>query len=367
MKDDRSGLNPFTGKEHLDIVNDDAFLANCSNEYYKIINQNQLLDDTPNGQLIINVTINLINAVEECLKKIGRYDYIEDYYDWDVHLVNNDTVNAMCMPGGKILVFSGILQIANSEETIAFILAHEMAHALLDHGRTETSADAIRGGLTAVGLIGGLGLSLLGMEELGGLALCTTNLANIGSEFFVMKPFEREHEMEADKLGIMITKWAGYDISKIPDFWQEMSKVNSNEFDFFSTHPSDSKRIGAMKAVIAQINNDDNFSSNHFLEDSNSQFISKNTFNCNNCGAILEENVKFCNICGHEVGNTFKCVNCGAILEENAKFCNICGVKVNNSSNVLLKDNPKYCPNCGSKLDVGAHFCPNCGINLNNL
>ena len=105
-----------------------------------MINQAQLLDNSQNGQTVINVAINLINAVNEYLAKIDRLDYVEDYYDWDVHLVAEDTVNAFCMPGGKIVMFSGILSFANTEEEIAFILGHEMAHALLDHSRTRISA-----------------------------------------------------------------------------------------------------------------------------------------------------------------------------------------------------------------------------------
>ena len=84
-KDDRSGVNPFTGKKHFDIVNDDKFLQQSYNEYYAMINQSQLLDNTPTGQAVIKVALNLINAVQDYLSKIGRLDYVENYYDWDVH------------------------------------------------------------------------------------------------------------------------------------------------------------------------------------------------------------------------------------------------------------------------------------------
>ena len=110
-KDDRSGVNPFTGKKHFDIVNDDKFLQQSYNEYYAMINQSQLLDNTPTGQAVIKVALNLINAVQDYLSKIGRLDYVENYYNWDVHLVANDVVNAFCMPGGKIVMFSGSFSI----------------------------------------------------------------------------------------------------------------------------------------------------------------------------------------------------------------------------------------------------------------
>ena len=148
-KDDRSSINPFTGKSHFDMVNDDKFLQQSYNEYYSMINQSQLLDNTPQGKQLRNIAIRLIQAVEGYLARIGRSDYTEDYYDWDFHLVANDTVNAFCMPGGKIVMFSGILSVADSEEKVAFILGHEMAHALLDHSRTRVSAQNAQNAITS--------------------------------------------------------------------------------------------------------------------------------------------------------------------------------------------------------------------------
>ena len=108
-KDDRSEINPFTGRKHYDTLNDDKFLQESYNEYYSMLNQARILDNTQNGQIVINVAVGLINAVNNYLSKIGRLDYVEDYYDWEVHLVEDNTVNAFCMPGGKIVLFSGIL------------------------------------------------------------------------------------------------------------------------------------------------------------------------------------------------------------------------------------------------------------------
>lgn len=269
-KDDRSGLNPFTGKSHYDNVDDDKFLNEYYNHYYDMINKYEILDQTQQGQLILKVTSNLINAVEKYLAKIGRSDYTADYYDWEVHLVEDDTVNAMCIPGGKIIVLSGILPIANTEEKIAFILGHEIAHALLDHSRTESSIRNTKNTITTISRIGSIGLILLGQEELGLAAGAITNIADIGSELFLIQPFGRSQEIEADKLGMMIIHWAGYDISEIPAFWQSMSEENANDFDFFSTHPSDDKRIAAMNEMIFEIENRTDFYSQPVLSDSTS-------------------------------------------------------------------------------------------------
>ncbi len=220
-KDDRSAINPFTGKSHFDIINDDKFLQDSYNEYYAMVNQSQLLDNTSQGQLVRNVAIRLIQAVENYLAQIGRSDYTEDYYDWDFHLIADNAVNAFCMPGGKIVMFSGILSVADSEEKVAFILGHEMAHALLDHARTRISAQNAQNTITSAAWFGSFALDLVGLGGVGDLTRAATNVASIGSQFFLMNPWGRDQELEADKLGMMIIHWAGYDISRIPDFLAE--------------------------------------------------------------------------------------------------------------------------------------------------
>jgi predicted Zn-dependent protease len=308
-KDDRSNINPFTGKSHFDMVNDDKFLQDSYNEYYSMINQAQLLDNTQNGQIVRNVAIKLIQAVEDYLSKIGRLDYVEDYYDWDFHLVADDTVNAFCMPGGKIVMFSGILSVANSEEKVAFILGHEMAHALLDHSRTRISAQNAQNAITSAAWVGSIAMDLFGLEGLGSLTRAATNVASIGSQFLLMNPWGRDQELEADRLGMLIIHWAGYDISHIPAFWQSMSAQNSNEHDFFSTHPADSKRIAAMNELIHEIEGETDFYSQPVLSETS---VPKEEFMDSH---KTDNDVRFCQNCGAQVGidDNF-CINCGKKL-----------------------------------------------------
>lgn len=334
-KDDRSSVNPFTGRSHFDIINDDDFLRDSYNEYYSIINRSQLLDDTPNGQLVRNVAIRLIQAVENHLAKIGRSDYTEDYYDWDFHLVADDTVNAFCMPGGKIVMFSGILSVANTEENVAFILGHEMAHALLDHSRTQISAQNAQNAITSAAWFGSFALDLVGLGGIGDLTRAATNVASIGSQFFLLNPWGRDQEMEADRLGMMIIHWAGYDISPIPAFWQAMAGGNPNNHDFFSTHPSDTKRIEAMRQLIVEIENEKDFYSAPVLADSSKptsqskSLVGENVVKyCPNCGAKADIDAKFCTSCGSKFDDELKCANCGAQIFEGDVFCTNCGCKL---------------------------------------
>ena len=335
-KDDRSSINPFTGKYHFDIINDDKFLLDSYNEYYTMINQSQLLDNTPQGQLVRNVAIRLIRAVENYLAQIGRSDYTEDYYDWDFHLIADNTLNAFCMPGGKIVMFSGILSVADSEEKVAFILGHEMAHALLDHARTRISAQNAQNTITSAAWFGSFALDLVGLGGVGNLTRAATNVASIGSQYFLLNPWGRDQELEADKLGMMIIHWAGYDISSIPNFWQSMAGGNPNNHDFFSTHPSDSKRIAVMNELIVEIENQKDFYSSPVLSDvptpkdefMQSNFSEDNKKYCQYCGAVADSNDRFCTNCGAKFEIDWRCPNCGVSVASGDSFCTNCGHKL---------------------------------------
>ena len=335
-KDDRSSINPFTGKSHFDIINDDKFLLDSYNEYYTMINQSQLLDNTPQGQLVRNVAIRLIRAVENYLAQIGRSDYTEDYYDWDFHLIADNTLNAFCMPGGKIVMFSGILSVADSEEKVAFILGHEMAHALLDNARTRISAQNAQNTITSAAWFGSFALDLVGLGGVGNLTRAATNVASIGSQYFLLNPWGRDQELEADKLGMMIIHWAGYDISSIPNFWQSMAGGNPNNHDFFSTHPSDSKRIAVMNELIVEIENQKDFYSSPVLSDvptpkdefMQSNFSEDNKKYCQYCGAVADSNDRFCTNCGAKFEIDWRCPNCGVSVASGDSFCTNCGHKL---------------------------------------
>lgn len=331
-KDDRSALNPFTGKEHYDKVDDDKFLEECYQEYYNILNRAQIVDNSREGQILARVATNLINAVENYLSSIGRLDYVEDYYDWEFHLILDNTVNAFCIPGGKIAVFTGILSVVNNEEELAFILGHEMAHALLDHTRTKVSAQNTQNTLATASWLGSFAFDLIGLGGVGNLTRAAVNTVNIGSQFLLMNPWGRDQELEADRLGMLIIHWAGYDISGVPAFWQKMSGQNANNFDFFSTHPADEKRINVMKSLVLEIEEGIDYSKPVLAEAPNT----KSTPEIENVPS------KICPRCGHEeVGNSVFCTNCGAKFEEEL-----------------------HCTNCGSLVNAGDKFCTNCGNRL---
>lgn len=299
-KNDRSEINPFTGKKHYDKVDDDKFLEQCYQEYYAIIRKAKIVDNTVQGQMIAHVATNLIRAVENYLSSIGRLDYVEDYYDWEFHLLLDNTVNAFCIPGGKIAVFTGILSVASNEEEMAFILGHEMAHALLDHTRTRVSAQNTKNTLASVSWIGSFAFDLFGLSEVGNLTRAAVNTVNMGSEYLLMNPWGRDQELEADRLGMLIIHWAGYDIRGVPAFWEKMSGQNSNNFDFFSTHPADDKRIAVMKSLVEEIDAGIDFSKPVLSETPKPNKKSEESTDktCPKCGNREPADSNFCTNCG---------------------------------------------------------------------
>lgn len=359
-KDDRSPLNPFTGKKHYDTVNDDIFLQECFREYYETLNNSRILDNTNNGILISSVATKLINAVRSYLATINRLDYVDDYYEWEFHLILEDAVNAFCIPGGKIIVFSGILSILSCEDELAFILGHEMAHALLDHTRTRVSTQNSKDTLAKASWFGSFAFDILGMGEIGSLTRAAVNTIDIGSQFLLLNPWGRDQELEADRLGMFIIHCAGYDISGVPAFWRKMSAQNANNFDFFSTHPADDKRIAAMESFVSEIERGIDYSRpilNQITAISNTQVPNQGDYDkiCSNCGAGNSEDSRFCTNCGHEFNFPLKCPNCNSILSDDSKFCNNCGFKLSSD----LK-----CSKCGSIVGSGDVFCTVCGNKL---
>ena len=181
-----------------------------------------------------------------------------------------------------------------------------MAHALLDHSRTRASAQNAQSAITSAAWVGSIAMDLFGLGALGDLTRAATNVASMGSQYLLLNPWGRDQELEADRLGMMIIYWAGYDISHIPEFWQSMSAQNSNEHDFFSTHPSDSKRIASMNDLIVEIENQTDFYSAPVIsgnskpkkESKDAPLKDDNVIYCQNCGYACESDSKFCTNCG---------------------------------------------------------------------
>jgi predicted Zn-dependent protease len=227
------------------LVDNDGLLAESFVAYDGFLKQNDVLDNTEDGRAVREVGENLRHAAEEWAAAIGRSDYLEGY-EWEYHLVESPEVNAWCMPGGKIVVYTGILSVAQNRNGLATVMGHELAHALASHGRARQSAELLKtGGAIATALIG----FLSGAD--GETQYAANNIYDTASTYLGTLPFSRAHEVEADEIGLMLMQQAGYDPQEAVHFWERMSEVSGDgPPEFMSTHPSDERRIENLRRLV---------------------------------------------------------------------------------------------------------------------
>ena len=227
--------NPFTGKSTLALVPNSQILPMAFQQYDEFLSQNKVINGTSDALMIKRVGQKISAAAERYLTANGHAGYLKDY-EWDYNLVDDPAVNAWCMPGGKIVFYTGILPIAAGEAGVASIMGHEVAHALANHGQQRMSAGQVQQ-LAAVA--GNVALSQ--KEE--NVALFN-EYYGLATSVGVMLPFSRSHETEADKIGLTLMALAGYDPIVGAALWERMGQAGGGAPpEFLSTHPSNQTRI----------------------------------------------------------------------------------------------------------------------------
>jgi predicted Zn-dependent protease len=240
--------NVFTGKKTLNFVPDSTLFPMAFNQYNQFLGENKVVTGTKEAEMITRVGQKIKTAAQRWLNAIGEEQYLENY-QWDYKLVNDPTVNAWCMPGGKIVFYTGILPICQGETGVAIVMGHEVAHALANHGAQRMSGSQFQ---TIVGTGVAVGSQAAGADE--GTQQIINQAYGIGSQVGVMLPFSRSHETEADKLGLYLAAIAGYDPEEGARLWERM-KANSGGNappEFMSTHPSNDRRIAKLKELAPQ-------------------------------------------------------------------------------------------------------------------
>lgn len=233
--------NPFTGKQVLNFKSNSEIFPASFAQYNSFLKENKVVTGTEQAQLIKKVGQRIANAAERWFQANGYNNYLEGY-QWEYNLVQDDNVNAWCMPGGKIVFYTGILPICQDETGIAVVMGHEVAHALADHGAQRMSA----GTLQQIGAVAG---NLAFMNDPN--KLNTFNQAyGLGSNLGVMLPFSRSHENEADAIGLRLMAIAGYNPDEAANLWKRM-KANGGQAppEFLSTHPSSDTRIQNLQSL----------------------------------------------------------------------------------------------------------------------
>ena len=238
---------PVTGRTQRILVSDEQVLSLSNEEYAKYMKTAKKSADAASTAMVKRVGDRLAAAVEAYLEAAGMGGDIKNYA-WEFNLVQDKAVNAFCMPGGKIVVYEGLLPVTQDEASLAIVLGHEIAHAVARHSAEQMSKQ----------LQGQYGTQILGgVLDAVGVGSTTTQIAQAvaskGLEFRSLK-YSRDHETEADRMGLVFAAIAGYDPNAAVPFWQRMAAQGggSGASDIFSDHPSDAKRIAAIQANMPE-------------------------------------------------------------------------------------------------------------------
>lgn len=232
---------PVTGRKHSLLVSDAQVLSLSKEEYSKYMKSAKLSSNAANTAMVQRVGRRLVSAVEAYLRNNGAADEIKNF-SWEFNLVADKNVNAFCMPGGKIVVYEGLLPVTQDEASLAIVLGHEIAHAVAKHSAEQMSKKIRQSYGTQ---IGSQILGAIAGQSVGDLAGA---VAQQGFSFANLR-YSRDNETEADHIGLIFAAMAGYNPQVAVPFWKRMAALsgNSNQSDMFSDHPSDAKRIAAIQ------------------------------------------------------------------------------------------------------------------------
>ncbi|TDE01772.1 M48 family metallopeptidase [Flavobacterium hiemivividum] len=238
--------NPLTGKKTLNFVSNSELFPSSFAEYGTFLKENKVIVGTADARKVESVGTKIKLAAEKYLNSLGQQEYLNGY-QWEYKLINDKQINAWCMPGGKIVVYSGILPVTKDDAGLATVMGHEVSHALANHGAQRMSAAQLQG-LGAVGVAVATGGKSEETQQ------TWQQIYGVGSQVGVMLPYGRNHETEADKIGLVLMAIAGYNPEEAISFWGRMAVSSNGQAppEFLSSHPSDATRIANLKAMVPE-------------------------------------------------------------------------------------------------------------------
>lgn len=236
---------PITGRRQLSLVNESEMIALSLTQYDQFMKENKLSTNTKDAEMVKRVGLRIAKAVEAYFTSQGQAAYL-DGYKWEFNLVESKDINAWCMSGGKVVVYTGILPITKTEAGLAAVMGHEIAHAVARHGSERMSEQMVAQGAGTA-----LSVALTNKpEQTQQLAMAAFG---IGAQYGVLLPFARKHEYEADHMGLIFMAMAGYDPNESVPFWERMAQLGGSGMpEFLSTHPVSENRIAFLKEKMAE-------------------------------------------------------------------------------------------------------------------
>jgi predicted Zn-dependent protease len=239
--------NPLSGRRHMALIDNRQLFPMAFAAYQEMLADFTIVTGTPEAEMVNRVGWRIAEAAKKWFAAEGHPNFLDDY-EWEFSLIQDNTINAWAMPGGKIAFYTGILPLTQTEDGLAVVMGHEIAHAVLNHGQRGMSHGIIQ-------QIGGLGVSIA-MEILG----VSSGVQALGMLGYQMAStvggtlrFSREQEHEADQYGLILMAIAGYDPEAAAPFWERMSALGGASVpEFLSTHPTDVNRIRNIRRLVPE-------------------------------------------------------------------------------------------------------------------
>ncbi len=236
--------NAFTGRKSLNLFPNSQINQMSFAEYKTFLSENKTVSSGSDVEMVKRVGNDIRAAVDVYYRANKMSTDLKDFA-WEFNVVDDpNTVNAFCMPGGKVVVYTGILKVTQNENALAVVLGHEIAHALANHGNERMSQQV-------VAQLGMTSLDLALSQKSAATRNILMQAAGAGTQVGVLLPFSRKHESEADEIGLYLMAMAGYNPAEAVPFWERMNKLGgARPPAFMSTHPDPTKRSQTLKSLV---------------------------------------------------------------------------------------------------------------------
>ena len=240
--------NPVTGRKQFKLVSEQELMGMASQEYQAFLSQNRPVSPSVDrdAEMVRRVGQRVAKAVTDFYNSKGLSEVLEGY-QWEFNLVNNKDANAWCMPGGKVVVYTGLLPITQNEAALANVIGHEIAHATFQHGNERLSQGLAQ-------QLGGVALSVAVANQPQATQNLFLQAYGIGSQVGVLLPFSRKQELESDRYGMIFAAMAGYNPREAIALWQRMEQASNGQAppEFLSTHPGAGNRIQQLEKHLPE-------------------------------------------------------------------------------------------------------------------
>ncbi len=236
---------PLIGRKQVSLLPESNMVEMSLTSYSQFLQENKLSGNKEQTNAVKRVGAKMSVAVEKYLNDNGFADRVADF-KWEFNLVQNDELNAWCMPGGKVVFYTGIMPLTQNDAGIAVVMGHEIGHAVARHGNERMSQQMLV-------QFGGMALSEAIKTKPEETQAIFQSAYGLGAQYGVMLPYSRQQEYEGDKLGLIFMAIAGYNPNEAIQFWQRMAANSSGKTpEFLSTHPLEQNRIEAIKNFMPE-------------------------------------------------------------------------------------------------------------------